>query len=333
MKLGSLRNGGRDGTLVVVSRDLAWAVSIPEIAATFQELVDDWGERSVEAEKVYAALNEGAAADAFPLHVADLAAPLPRAYQWIDSSAYVNHIELVRKARGVPMPPEFWKEPILYQGGSDTFLGPGDEIVIAGDDWDTDIEAEVAVIIDDLPMKSSYEEAKSAIILVLLVNDISLRGLIPAELAKGFGFFHGKPPSALSPVAVTPDELGTAWDGTKISLPLEVYRNGELFGCPNAGVDMTFDFPTLISSFTRTRPLGAGTIIGAGTVSNRDAATGSGCIVERRTREFLAEGVAVTPFLQPGETIRIEMRHPDGSSIFGAIEQSVVAAEGALDSV
>lgn len=323
MKLATLRQGGPDGTLVVVSRDLTRAIETPAIAPTLQAALDAWSAAAPALGVVYDQLNAGQIAG-FPLDPAALAAPLPRAYQWLDGSAYVSHVELVRKARGVAMPPSFWIDPIMYQGGSDSFLGCRDPILV-GDEaaWGADFEAEVAVILDDVPLAATAAQAAAAIRLVVLVNDVSLRGLIPDELAKGFGFLHGKPSTAFSPVAVTPDEFGDAWDGTKVALPLTVHLNGELFGQPDAGTDMTFDFPRLISHAATTRRLSAGTVVGAGTVSNRAEDAGACCIVERRTREVLATGEAVTPFLRYGDKVRIEMMSPDGSSILGAIEQSV----------
>lgn len=323
MKLATLKSASRDGQLVVVSRNLARAVPVPTIAPTLQALLDRWSTLCTRVQEVYAALNEGTLPGEIPFDPRHAAAPLPRAFQWIDASAYVNHIALVRRARGVEMPPSFWTEPILYQGGSDTFLGPCDPIPLQDDAHDCDFEAEVVVIIDDVPMQSDQTSAAKAIRLVTLANDISLRGLIPAELAKGFGFFHGKPSTAFAPVAVTPDELGEAWDGSKLSLPLRVTLNGEWFGHPNAGRDMTFDFPFLISHVTRTRALSSGTIIGAGTVSNVDPDAGACCIVERRMREVLAHGSASTPYLTSGDRVRIEMIDANGGSIFGAIEQRV----------
>ncbi|MEI9889229.1 MAG: fumarylacetoacetate hydrolase family protein [Rhizomicrobium sp.] len=326
MKLGSLKKGGRDGTLVVVSRDLSRAVAVPRIAATLQGALDRWSALSGPLAQVYEDLCRGDMADAFAFVPAQAAAPLPRAYQWLDGSAYVRHIELVRAARGVAMPPSLWTDPIMYQGGSDTMLGPCDPIPVGdADAWGADFEAEVAVIVDDVPMAASRETAARRIALVTLVNDVSLRGLIPAELAKGFGFLHGKPSTAFAPVAVTPDELGDAWDGCKLGLPLRVALNGRPFGQPNAGIDMTFDFPTLIAHAAKTRALGAGTIVGAGTVSNADRRAGSCCIAERRMLEVLEGGVAVTPFLRAGDRVRIEMTGRDGLSPFGAIEQSVVS--------
>ena len=325
MKLATLRRGGRDGVLVVVSRDLSRAVSAGEVAPPLQAALDDWARVAPALSRLAASLERGERADAVRFDPAEAAAPLPRAYGWVDASAYVNHIELVRKARGVPMPPSFWTEPIMYQGGSDTFLGCRDPIPV-GDEagWGADFEAEVAVIVDDVPLGATRTIAQDAIRLVVILNDVSLRGLIPDELAKGFGFIHGKPSTAFAPVAVTPDELGEAWDGTKVHLPLAVDLNGERFGAPNAGIDMTFDFPALIAHASTTRALGAGTIVGAGTVSNRDRSAGYCCIAERRVIETLDEGAPRTSFLRFGDVVRIEMRGTDGSSVFGAIEQRVV---------
>jgi len=333
MKLASLKRGGRDGTLVVVSRDLRWAVPVPQIAATMQATLDDWARLSPKLAAVANQIESGQCGDAEPFDPRAAAAPLPRAYQWLDASAYVHHVELVRKARNVAMPPSFWTDPIMYQGCSDPCLGPCDPLPAPPDgNWGADFEAEIAVIINDTPQGVDARTAARSICLITLVNDVSLRELISAELAKGFGFVHGKPPSAFSPVAVTPDELGSAWDGGKVSLPLRVELNGTLFGEPNAGHDMTFEFPQLISHGAKTRPLGAGTIVGAGTVSNRNPATGSCCIAERRTLEVLASGTAKTPYLRPDDRVRIEMLATDGTSIFGAIDQevsSVSATSGA----
>lgn len=322
MKLGSLKHG-RDGALIVVSRDLERAVSAGAIAPTMQAALDDWAALAPRLAALYERLNAGAAEGAFAFRAGAMAAPLPRAYQWADGSAYVNHVELVRKARGAEMPANLWSDPLMYQGGSDLMLGPTDDIVAASEDWGIDFESEVAVVTDDVPMGVGKENAGAHIKLVMLVNDVSLRNLIPAELGKGFGFFHGKPHTAFSPAAVTPDELGGAWDGAKVHLPLVTHLNGALFGRPNAGVDMTFDFPTLISHAAHTRFLGAGTIVGSGTVSNRDRSAGSSCLAERRTIETIEEGKPRTPFMRFGDTVRIEMFDAAGNSIFGAIEQRV----------
>jgi fumarylacetoacetate (FAA) hydrolase len=327
MKLGSLRDGGRDGALIVVSRDLRRAARIPRYAETLQALLDDWDRIAPHLESVYRALNDGGV-EGMPLDPAQLAAPLPRAYQWLDGSAYLPHVERVRKARGAEMPAELRTDPLMYQGGSDGLLGAGDPIDLADVAWGADFESEVAVVTDDVPMGVTPEAARGHIKLLVLVNDISLRNLIPKELAKGFGFLHGKPPSAFSPVAVTPDELGAAWDGARVHLPLRTWLNGQLIGEPNAGEDMQFDFPTLVSHAAKTRSLGAGTIVGSGTVSNADASRGCSCLIERRVLEILHGGEAITPFLRYGDRVRIEMLDTDGESIFGAIDQQVRPWQG-----
>jgi fumarylacetoacetate (FAA) hydrolase len=323
VKLATLKTGGRDGTLIVVSRDLKRAVAASEVAPNLQNLLDDWHAKSAKLAQLSAALNTGRAADAFDFDPNRCASPLPRAYQWCDGSAYVNHVELVRKARGAEMPASFWTDPLMYQGGSDSFLGPCDPILAESEDWGIDMEAEVAVIVDDVPMGIKADQARQHIRLVLLVNDVSLRNLIPNELAKGFGFFQGKPSSAFSPVAVTLDELGDAWDSARLHLPILVYINGTVFGEPEAGEDMTFDFGQLIAHAARTRPLAAGTIVGSGTVSNVDRSRGSACIAEQRMLETIASGKPLTPFLRFGDRVRIEMRDDSGDSIFGAIDQEV----------
>jgi fumarylacetoacetate (FAA) hydrolase len=323
MKLASLKQGGRDGTLVVVSRDLARAACVPAIVRTMQALLDGWEGRVGRLEEAYALLNAGEMPDDFPLDPAALAAPLPRAYQWCDGSAYLHHVELVRKARKAEMPPSLYDDPLMYQGGSDGFIGARDDILVADEAWGIDLEAEVAVIVADVPMGASPDEARSAIRLVTLVNDVSLRNLIPGELAKGFGFLHGKPATAFAPVAATPDELGPAWDGGKLALPLVSHVNDRKLGAPNAGVDMNFDFPRLIAHAAKTRALAAGTIVGSGTVSNRDPAAGSSCLAERRMIETIEKGAPETPFLKFGDRVRIEMLDAEGSSIFGAIDQRV----------
>lgn len=324
MKLASLKEGGRDGTLVVVDKELKRAVRVPEIAKTLQQALEFWQDVEEKLREVYAALNsEPELSGSFFLEKNQLAAPLPRAFQWADGSAYVNHVELVRKARGAAMPDHFWTDPLMYQGGSDGFLGPGDPIPIQSTEWGIDFESEIAVITDDVPMGISPRGAAKHIKLLMLVNDVSLRNLIPGELAKGFGFFHGKPATAFSPVAVTPDELGDAWKDEKVHLPLVTLLNGKLFGKPNAGVDMTFNFSRLISHAAKTRFLGAGTIIGSGTISNRDRSQGSSCIAEKRMLEILAHGEPKTPFLQFGDQVQIEMKDNQGKSIFGAIRQEV----------
>ncbi|MBI2308866.1 MAG: fumarylacetoacetate hydrolase family protein [Rhodocyclales bacterium] len=323
MKLATLKQGGRDGTLVVVSRDLTLCQSVPGIARTLQAALDDWEAVAPQLAEVYAALNNGAARHAEAFDPAACHSPLPRAYQWADGSAYVNHVELVRKARGAEMPSEFWSDPLMYQGGSDSFVGPTDAILACDEAWGIDFEAEVAVVTGDVPMAATPADCRRQIRLLMLVNDVSLRNLIPAELAKGFGFFQSKPATAFSPVAVTPDELGEAWDGGRVHLPLVVHLNGELFGRPNAGVDMTFDFGQLIAHVARTRELEAGSIVGSGTVSNVDRSTGSGCLAEKRCLETIADGQPATPFMRFGDRVRIEMFDAAGSTIFGAIDQRV----------
>lgn len=324
MKLASLKEGGRDGTLIIVSHDLLHGVDALSIVPTLQQALDDWETYEPPLRELALKLELGECEECFTIHPTMLAAPLPRAYQWIDGSAYVNHIELVRKARGAEMPPSFWTDPLMYQGGSDALLGAHDPILAADTAWGIDFEAEVAVITDDVPMGVSEEEAGEHIKLVVILNDVSLRNLIPAELAKGFGFFQSKPATAFSPVAVTPDILKQAWDGRKVNLPLVTHLNNDLFGEPNAGVDMTFDFPKLIAHAAKTRFLSAGTIIGSGTVSNVDRSKGSSCLAEKRMLEMLEYGEAKTAFMQFGDCVRIEMFDDAGHSIFGAINQEVV---------
>jgi fumarylacetoacetate (FAA) hydrolase len=343
MKLATFRDGTRDGALAVVSRDLTKAVKAEAAVAglrTLQQLLDDWQSTQLKVERIYAELNEAvdgrrpAPFDMVDFDESRCTAPLPRAYQWADGSAYVNHVELVRRARGADMPASFWTEPLMYQGGSDAFLGPREPIALADEAWGIDLEGEIAVITDDVPMGVTPEDAGGHICLLMLVNDVSLRNLIPAELAKGFGFFHGKPSTACSPVAVTPDELGPAWREGKLHLPLLASVNGTLLGRPNAGVDMTFSFPQLIAHAARTRRLAAGSIIGSGTVSNKEGdgpgrpvdqgGAGYTCLAEVRTVETILEGKPRTPFLRFGDHVRIEMLDESGRSIFGAIEQEVV---------
>jgi fumarylacetoacetate (FAA) hydrolase len=325
MKLASLRCG-RDGILVVVDRDLEMCVSVPPIAATMQAALDDWQNIAPHLAEVYDRLNERRMDSAKRFNPAVCAAPLPRAYQWADGSAYVTHVELVRKARGAEMPQTFWTDPLMYQGGSDNLIGATDPILAADEAWGIDFEGEVAIITDDVPMGAT--DTEDHIKLLMLVNDVSLRNLIPGELAKGFGFFQSKPATAFSPVAVTPDELAGSWKNGKVHLPLRVSLNGATFGTPHAGEDMTFSFPNLIAHAAKTRALGAGSIIGSGTISNRDAARGSACIAERRMRETISEGAARTPFLKFGDRVRIEMTDGRGRSIFGAIDQIVTQYEG-----
>jgi fumarylacetoacetate (FAA) hydrolase len=335
MKLASLKNG-RDGRLVVVSRDLARYLPAEDLAPTLQAAIDDWEGSRPGLEALASRLADGEPGE--PFEQSACASPLPRAFQWADGSAYVNHVELVRRARGAEMPASFWTDPLMYQGGSDSFLGPRDDIATADESWGIDFEAEIAVVTGDVPMGVSPADAGGYIRLVMLVNDVSLRGLIPGELAKGFGFFQSKPSSAFSPVAVTPDELGSAWRDNKLHLPLLSAVNGQSFGKPDAGVDMTFDFARLIAHAAKTRPLAAGTIIGSGTVSNKldggpgkpvsEGGVGYSCIAEIRTIETIETGAPVTPFLKFGDRVRIEMRDAQGESIFGAIEQAVVRYAG-----
>ncbi len=338
MKLASLKNG-RDGRLVVVSRDLSTCVAVPAIAPTLQAALDSWSSTEPKLREIYEALNAGRAEGAQAFDQGQAHSPLPRAYQWADGSAYVNHVELVRKARGAEMPETFWTDPLMYQGGSDAFLAPHDPIPMGDEAWGIDFEGEVAVITGDVPMGASPAQAADAIRLVMLVNDVSLRGLIPGELAKGFGFFQSKPSSVFSPVAVTPDELGDSWQDGRVQLPLISHLNGALFGKPDAGQDMVFNFPTLIAHAAKTRPLGAGCIIGSGTVSNKqntdhgsavaDGGVGYSCIAEVRMIETINSGKPSTPFMRFGDTIRIEMFDAAGKSIFGSIENEVVKYQGA----
>jgi fumarylacetoacetate (FAA) hydrolase len=333
MKLATLKNGTRDGSLAVVSRDLTRYTDAAFLTPTLQGALDDWRRVAPHLAALSESLEHGSVpSERFHEHHAR--SPLPRAYQWADGSAYVNHVELVRKARGAEMPPSFWTDPLMYQGGSDSFLGPRDPNLMADEAWGIDFEAEIAIVTDDVPMGVGAEAARGHIKLLMLVNDVSLRNLIPGELAKGFGFFQSKPSSAFSPVALTPDELGAAWRDGKVHLPLVTHLNGQLFGKPNAGVDMTFDFGQLIAHAARTRPLIAGTIIGSGTISNKGADGGPGkpvaeggagysCIAEQRTIETLLTGSARTPFMKFGDRVRIEMLDADGKSLFGAIEQEV----------
>ncbi len=323
MKLASLR-AGRDGELVLVDRALAWAVRATDIAPTLQRALDDWDELAPALERRYAELCAGRAPDAFALDPGRLAAPLPRAHQWLDGSAYLHHVRLVRRARGAEMPASFESDPLMYQGGSDVLLGPRDPIPLADEAWGCDFEAELAVIVGDLPRGADPARCEAAIRLFALVNDVSLRELIPGELAKGFGFLHGKPPTAFAPVAVTPDELGAAWREGRLHGRVEVSRNAERFGAPDAGRGMAFGFPELVAHAARTRPLSAGTIVGSGTISNDDPAAGSCCIAERRALETIDHGAPRTPYLRVGERVRIEMLGEDGGSIFGAIDQTVV---------
>ncbi|MDX9700789.1 MAG: fumarylacetoacetate hydrolase family protein [Rhodocyclaceae bacterium] len=336
MKLATLKSGGRDGTLVVVSRDLARCRAVPSIARTLQAALDDWAVCEPQLRQVYEALNSGAL-ESEPFDQAACHSPLPRAYQWADGSAYINHVELVRRARGAEVPASFYTDPLMYQGGSDSFIGPRDKVV-ADESWGIDFEAEVTVVTGDVPMGATPEVAARAIRLLMLVNDVSLRNLIPNELAKGFGFFQSKPASAFSPVAITPDELGGAWQGAKVHRPLVVHLNDRLFGQPDAGVDMTFDFGQLIAHVAKTRELEAGSIVGSGTVSNKqgnlwgssidNGGVGYCCLAEVRTYETIEQGKPLTPFMRAGDRVRIEMFDAEGNSLFGRIENEVAALPG-----
>jgi len=329
MKLASLKSvSSRDGELCVVNQTLTHVMPVGHIAKTLQQALENWPSLEGHLQEIYGALENNSLKNAIPFVAKDMHAPLPRAYQWADGSAYVNHVELVRKARGAEMPADFWTIPLIYQGGSDSFIAPTDPIQVADESYGIDFEAEIAVITDDVPMGVSVENAARHIKLVMLVNDVSLRNLIPAEINKGFGFFQSKPSSSFSPIALSPDELGSNWDGQRVNLPLLSHVNGKLFGQPNAGIDMTFSFPELIAHAAKTRPLSAGTIIGSGTVSNCDRSKGSSCIVEKRMLEILDKGEAKTPYLQFGDTIRIEMLNDKGSSLFGAIEQFITQYKG-----
>jgi fumarylacetoacetate (FAA) hydrolase len=326
MKLGSLKQGGRDGTLVVVSRDLAHGVRATGIAPTLQAALDDWQDIAPRLHALYDALclhRQKAVEDAFDLDFSTLAAPLPRAYEFLDGSAYLPHVERVRKARGATVPESFYTDPLMYQATSAGFLGPRDPVHVSSEDFGIDLEAEVVVVTDDVPMAVTPEQASHHIQLLGLVNDVSLRNLIPAELAKGFGFLQSKPRSTLSPVLVTPDELRDAWHGDKVHLPMRTWINGQWFGEAEAGEDMQFSFAQLVAHAARTRPLVAGTLVGSGTIANQDTSRGASCLAEQRTVEKLRDGEAMTPFLKFGDTVRIDMHDVDGNSIFGAIEQSI----------
>lgn len=327
MKLASLKHG-RDGRLIVVSRDLKRAVPAEWIAPTLQAALDNWDSAAPQLERLSRELNAGPVPAEFAFDPRACAAPLPRSYQWADGSAYVRHVELVRKARKAEMPKSFWTDPLMYQGGSDSFIGPCDDILAADEAWGIDMEGEVAAVTGDVPMGATPDMAARYIRLLMLVNDVSLRNLIPGELEKGFGFFQSKPATAFSPVAVTPDELGAAWADGKVNLRLLVDYSGARFGSPNAATDMTFSFPQLIAHAAKTRELEAGSIIGSGTVSNADPATGHACIAEKRTVETIETGAPKTPFMKFGDRVRIDMHDAEGMSIFGAIDQRVVRYEG-----
>ena len=332
MKLASLKSGGRDGTLIVASRDLRKAVAVPQVAHSLQRALEDWHNAAPRLNAVAELLEEVAgnggtglveSQEVFDLDPAALAAPLPRAYEFVDGSAYLPHVERVRRARGAEVPKSFYVDPLMYQAVSAGFLGPRDDVPVVSEDYGIDLEAEVVVVTDDVPMAVTPAQAAAHIQLVGLVNDVSLRNLIPDELAKGFGFLQSKPRSALSPVFVTPDELGEAWRDCKVHLPLVTHLNGQWFGAPEAGVDMQFSFADLIAHAARTRPLSAGTLVGSGTIANQDESKGASCLAERRTLETLRDGKPTTPFLRFGDTVRIEMLDREGRSVFGAIEQRI----------
>ncbi len=348
MKLATLRDGTRDGSLTVVSRDLRLAARAEDVIAglgTMQALLDDWEQQAPKIERIASELNEAADGGrrapfaTFAFDASKAMAPLPRAFQWLDGSAYVNHVELVRRARGADMPQSFWTDPLMYQGGSDAMLGARDDIIAADTNYGIDLEGELAVVTGDVAMGTNAVDAEDSIRLLMLVNDVSLRNLIPAELAKGFGFLHGKPPTAFGPVAVTPDELGSAWRDGRVHLALSAAVNGIALGQPNAGQDMTFSFYQLVAHAAKTRRLSAGTVVGSGTVSNKGRDGGPGrpvgeggsgytCLAEVRTVETILEGKPRTPFLSFGDRVRLDMCDPTGASIFGAIEQKVVPHEG-----
>lgn len=324
MKLGTLKQGGRDGTLIVVSRDLKRAAPATGIAPTLQLALDRWDATAPRLQVLYDEVNAGTAEDLFDLDLSTLASPLPRCYQFVDGSAYLPHVERVRKARGAEVPESFFTDPLMYQAVSDGFLGPLDDIAMASTDWGVDFESEIGVIVDDVPMGASPADCASHIQLITILNDVSLRNLIPGELAKGFGFLQSKPRSALAPVVVTPDELGEAWRDAKLHLPLKTWLNGELFGEPEAGEDMQFSFAELVAHAARTRPLAAGSLVGSGTIANQDTSLGASCLAEKRMLEIIANGTPTTPFMQYGDNVRIEMFDDRGESIFGPIEQTLV---------
>ncbi|MBW8824367.1 MAG: fumarylacetoacetate hydrolase family protein [Xanthomonadales bacterium] len=326
MKLGSLKEGGRDGTLIVVSRDLDKAVRASAIAPTLQRALEDWSNVAPRLNALSEDLNAGKAEGAFDLDMGDLAAPMPRAYEFVDGSAYLPHVERVRRARGAEVPESFYVDPLMYQAVSAGFYGPRDAVKVTSEDYGIDLEAEVVIVTDDVPMAVTPADAAAHIQLVGLVNDVSLRGLIPPELAKGFGFLQSKPRSALSPVFVTPDELGDAWKDNKVHRPMLTHINGKWFGAPEAGVDMQFDFAQLVAHAAKTRPLSAGTIVGSGTVANEDTSLGASCFAEQRTVETLRDGKPSTPFMKFGDIVRIEMLDTEGKTIFGAIEQKIERA-------
>ncbi|MFK3846250.1 fumarylacetoacetate hydrolase family protein [Stenotrophomonas sp. NPDC078853] len=326
MKLGSLKEGGRDGTLIVVSRDLERGVRATGIAATLQAALEDWARSAPRLQALSDSLNAGDADGVFDIDMQALASPLPRAYEFLDGSAYLPHVARVRRARGAEVPDSFYTDPLMYQATSAGFYGPRDAVKVVSEDHGIDLEAEIVVVTDDVPMAVSPEQAATHIQLIGLVNDVSLRNLIPGELAKGFGFLQSKPRSALSPVFVTPDELGDAWQDSKLHLPLVTHVNGAWFGAPEAGVDMQFNFGQLVAHAAKTRPLGAGTLVGSGTIANEDTGKGASCFAELRTVETLRDGKPSTPFMSFGDVVRIEMLDANGASIFGAIEQRIEQA-------
>ncbi len=323
MKLASIDNNTRDGQLVVVNKDLTKAVTVPEIAATMQFAIDNWKETETKLESVYNELNSGKLPNAFNFSSVRVLAPIPRAYHWADGSAYVTHVELVRKARNSELPESFWTDPLMYMGASDAFIGANDDIEIENEDWGIDFESEVAVITDDVPAGTNSEGALKHIKLITIINDVSLRNLIPNELSKQFGFYQSKPWTSFAPVVVTPNELADSWKNGKLHLPLHSTLNGNLIGSPNAGIDMTFDFGQLVAHASKTRSLMAGTIIGSGTVANQGSLDGSSCLAEVRCLEIIKDGKASTPFMSFGDRIEIEMKDNDGKSIFGKINQII----------
>ncbi len=324
MKLATLNNGSRDGQLIIVSQDNCTAVIVESIVTSMQDAIDNWSDVSTELTEVYTKLNNGEITDAFDLDAKMLDAPMPRCFQFLDGSAYLAHVERVRKARGAEMPPSFLEDPLMYQATSDSFLAAHADVVVTSEDYGIDFESEVAVITDDVPMGVSVEEAAKHIKLICILNDVSLRNLIPAELGKGFGFIQSKPPTSLSPFFVTPDELGDAWVDTKVHLPLHSHLNGEWFGHPNAGVDMQFNFAQLIAHAAKTRPLSAGAMIGSGTIANEDESLGSSCLAEKRVLEIIKDGKAVTPFMSFGDDVEIKMLAQNGDNIFGTIHNTIV---------
>lgn len=326
MKLAALENGSRDGQLIVVSQDNRTAVIVESIATNMQDAVDNWSDVSAELTEVYNKLNNDEISDVFDLDAKMLDAPMPRCFQFLDGSAYLAHVERVRKARGAEMPPSFLVDPLMYQATSDSFLAAHADVVVTSEDYGIDFESEVAVITDDVPMGVSVEDAAKHIKLICIINDVSLRNLIPAELGKGFGFVQSKPPTSLSPFFVTPDELGDAWVDTKVHLPLHSHLNGEWFGFPNAGVDMQFNFAQLVAHAAKTRPLAAGAMIGSGTIANEDESLGSSCLAEKRVLEIIKDGKAVTPFMSFGDDVEIKMIDENGNNIFGTIRNTIVKA-------